>query len=50
MGEHGRGAVADAVNEQHRGQIDKYTWIDYGSSYLPSDMNAAYLLAELEEH
>ena len=29
-----------------RGQIDKYTWIDYGSSYLPSDMNAAYLLAE----
>ena len=33
-----------------RGQIDKYTWIDYGSSYLPSDMNAAYLLAELEEH
>lgn len=32
-----------------RGQIDKYTWVDYGSSYLPSDMNAAYLLAELEE-
>lgn len=33
-----------------RGQIDKYTWMDYGSSYLPSDMNAAYLLAQLEEH
>lgn len=33
-----------------RGQIDKYTWIDYGSSYLPSDMNAAYLYAQLEEH
>lgn len=32
-----------------RGQIDKYTWRDYGSSYLPSDMNAAYLWAQLEE-
>jgi len=32
----------------HRGQIDKYTWVDYGSSYLPSDMNAAYLYAQLE--
>ena len=31
-----------------RGQIDKYTWVDYGSSYLPSDMNAAYLWAQLE--
>lgn len=31
-----------------RGQIDKYTWQDYGSSYLPSDMNAAYLWAQLE--
>lgn len=31
-----------------RGQIDKYTWINYGSSYLPSDMNAAYLFAQLE--
>ncbi|POP30523.1 dTDP-4-amino-4,6-dideoxygalactose transaminase [Lactonifactor longoviformis] len=31
-----------------RGQIDKYTWMDYGSSYLPSDMNAAYLWAQLE--
>ncbi len=30
-----------------RGQIDKYTWVDYGSSYLPSDMNAAYLYAQL---
>ena len=32
-----------------RGQIDKYTWVNYGSSYLPSDMNAAYLWAQLEE-
>ena len=31
-----------------RGQIDKYTWVDWGSSYLPSDMNAAYLWAQLE--
>ncbi len=31
-----------------RGQIDKYTWMDAGSSYLPSDMNAAYLWAQLE--
>lgn len=31
-----------------RGQIDKYTWVDYGSSYLPSDLNAAYLYAQLE--
>ena len=31
-----------------RGQIDKYTWVNYGSSYLPSDMNAAYLYAQLE--
>ncbi len=32
-----------------RGQIDKYTWVDYGSSYLPSELNAAYLYAQLEE-
>lgn len=31
-----------------RGQIDKYTWVDFGSSYLPSDMNAAYLWAQFE--
>lgn len=31
-----------------RGQIDKYTWVNYGSSYLPSELNAAYLWAELE--
>lgn len=31
-----------------RGQIDKYTWVNSGSSYLPSDMNAAYLYAQLE--
>ena len=32
-----------------RGQIDKYTWVNWGSSYLPSDMNAAYLWAQLEK-
>lgn len=32
-----------------RGEIDKYTWIKAGSSYLPSDMNAAYLWAQLEK-
>lgn len=31
-----------------RGQIDKYTWVEKGSSYLPSEMNAAYLYAQLE--
>ncbi len=31
-----------------RGQVDKYSWVDYGSSYLPSDINAAYLWAQLE--
>lgn len=32
-----------------RGQVDKYTWVNVGSSYLPSDMLAAFLLAQLEE-
>ena len=31
-----------------RGQVDKYTWVDIGSSYLPSEMNAAFLWAQLE--
>ena len=31
-----------------RGQVDRYTWVDVGSSYLPSDLLAAYLLAQLE--
>lgn len=31
-----------------RGQVDKYTWVDKGSSYLPSELNAAYLWAQLE--
>ena len=31
-----------------RGQVDKYTWVDKGSSYLPSELNAAYLYAQLE--
>ncbi len=33
-----------------RGQVDKYTWVDIGSSFLPSELNAAYLLAQLERH
>jgi len=32
-----------------RGQVDKYTWVDVGSSYLPSDILAAYLLGQLEQ-
>jgi len=31
-----------------RGEIDKYSWVDQGSSYLPSELNAAYLLAQFE--
>jgi len=33
-----------------RGQIDKYTWVDIGSSYLPSDMLAGFLYAQFEKH
>lgn len=32
-----------------RGQVDKYTWVEAGSSYLPSELNAAYLWAQLEQ-
>lgn len=64
MGEGGALLIRDAENiedaeiirekgtnrsKYYRGQIDKYTWINYGSSYLPSDMNAAYLYAQLEK-
>lgn len=35
-------------SKYYRGQIDKYTWVNYGSSYLPSELNAAYLLAQLD--
>lgn len=35
-------------SQYFRGQIDKYRWVNYGSSYLPSDMNAAYLWAQIE--
>ena len=35
-------------SKYYRGQVDKYRWQEYGSSYLPSDMNAAYLYAQLE--
>ena len=32
-----------------RGEVDKYTWVDIGSSYLPSDLLAAYLYGQLEQ-
>lgn len=37
-------------NRFFRGQVDKYTWVDVGSSYLPSDALAALLFAQLEIH
>lgn len=64
MGEGGALLIRDAKNVEeaeiirekgtnrskfYRGQIDKYTWVNFGSSYLPSDMNAAYLYAQLEK-
>lgn len=63
MGEGGALLIRDEENIEHaeivrekgtnrakffRGQIDKYTWVDAGSSYLPSELNAAYLYAQLE--
>ncbi len=63
MGEGGALLIKDAANNESaeilrekgtnrskffRGQIDKYHWVDYGSSYLPSDLNAAYLLSQLD--
>jgi dTDP-4-amino-4,6-dideoxygalactose transaminase len=35
-------------NQFFRGQVDKYTWVDLGSSYLPSELLAAFLYAQLE--
>ena len=35
-------------NQFFRGQIDKYSWVDVGSSYLPSELSAAFLMAQLE--
>lgn len=34
-------------SKYYRGQVDKYTWVDFGDSYLPSELNAAYLWAQL---
>lgn len=63
MGEGGAIVVRDARNNEraeilrekgtnrskfYRGQVDKYTWVDFGDSYLPSEMNAAYLWGQLE--
>ncbi len=36
-------------NQFFRGQVDKYTWVDIGSSYLPGEINAAFLWAQLKE-
>ena len=36
-------------NKFFRGEVDKYSWIDIGSSYLPSDINAAFLWAQMEK-
>jgi dTDP-4-amino-4,6-dideoxygalactose transaminase len=36
-------------NQFFRGQVDKYTWVDLGSSYLPSEITAAFLMAQLEQ-
>ena len=48
--------IAEIVREKgtdrsrfFRGQVDKYTWVEAGSSFLPSDINAAYLYAQLEK-
>jgi len=64
MGEGGALLIRDASNVERaeiirekgtnrakffRGQIDKYTWVDAGSSYLPGDINAAYLMAQLDK-
>jgi len=35
-------------NQYFRGLVDKYTWVDFGSSYLPSDLLAAFLFAQLQ--
>lgn len=63
-GEGGALLIRDAVNADRaeiirekgtdrsrffRGQVDKYSWVDLGSSYLPSEINAAYLYAQFEE-
>ncbi|MBQ8092004.1 MAG: dTDP-4-amino-4,6-dideoxygalactose transaminase, partial [Clostridia bacterium] len=63
MGEGGALLVRDPANNEraeilrekgtnrskfYRGQVDKYTWVDFGDSYLPSDMNAAYLWGQFE--
>lgn len=62
MGEGGAILIRDAVYNERaeilrekgtdrskflRGQVDKYTWVDFGDSYLPSELNAAYLWAQL---
>lgn len=54
--DHAKAEEAEIIREKGtdrsrflRGQVDKYSWVSMGSSYLPSDMNAAFLWAQLEE-
>jgi len=54
--DHALGEEAEILREKgtnraqfFRGQIDKYTWVNYGSSFLPGELNAAYLYAQLEK-
>ena len=55
LGDSSYGEIAEIIREKGtdrsrflRGQVDKYSWVSAGSSYLPSELNAAYLWAELE--
>ena len=45
-----QGVMSTGTNRSkfYRGQVDKYTWVDIGDSFLPSELNAAYLWAQLE--
>jgi dTDP-4-amino-4,6-dideoxygalactose transaminase len=56
VNDRGMAARAEIIREKgtnrsqfFRGQVDKYTWVDVGSSFLPGEMVAAYLAAQLEE-
>ena len=46
----GEGGAILFNEDQYQEKVDKYRWMDYGSSYLPSELNAAYLYAQLEQH
>jgi dTDP-4-amino-4,6-dideoxygalactose transaminase len=50
MTDHGYARSSEGTNRSQflRGQVDKYTWVDIGSSYVPSDILAAFLVGQLE--